>query len=134
MAYARHPEARRIPGLVLLRWDAPLFFANAEIFRDRVLQAVREAPTKTAWIVIAAEPVTDVDLTAAATLERLHEELLASHVTLCFAELKGLVKDSLKHYALFEQIGEEYFFPTIGQAVNGYLYLLACRRMARLGG
>ena len=45
---ARHPEARRIPGLVMLRWDAPLFFANTEIFRDRMLQAVREAPTKTA--------------------------------------------------------------------------------------
>ncbi|WP_341318098.1 SulP family inorganic anion transporter [Paraburkholderia sp. IMGN_8] len=118
---ARHPEAHRIPGLVLLRWDAPLFFANAEIFRERVRQAVREAPTKTVWIVIAAEPVTDVDLTAADTLARLHDELLALNVTLCFAELKGPVKDSLKHYGLFEMIDEQNFFPTIGQAVNRYL-------------
>jgi high affinity sulfate transporter 1 len=118
---ARHPEARRIPGFVLLRWDAPLFFANAEIFRERVRQVVREAPTKTAWIVIAAEPVTDVDLTAADTLVRLHDELLALHVTLCFAELKGPVKDSLEHYGLFKMIGERNFFPTIGQAVNRYL-------------
>jgi len=118
---ARHPEARSIPGLVLLRWDAPLFFANAEIFRERMRQAVREAPTKTAWIVIAAEPVTDVDLTAADTLARLHDELLALNVTLCFAEMKGPVKDSLKHYGLFDAIGEQHFFPTVGQAVNGYL-------------
>ncbi|WP_421375761.1 SulP family inorganic anion transporter [Paraburkholderia sp. DD10] len=118
---ARHPEARRIPGLVLLRWDAPLFFANAEIFRERMLQAVREAPTQTAWIVIAAEPVTDVDLTAADTLARLRDELLALNVTLCFAEMKGPVKDSLKHYGLFDAIGDQHFFPTVGQAVNGYL-------------
>jgi MFS superfamily sulfate permease-like transporter len=118
---ARHPEARRIPGFVLLRWDAPLFFANAEIFRERVRQAVCEAPTKTTWIVIAAEPVTDVDLTAADTLVRLHDELVALHVTLCFAELKGPVKDSLKHYGLFKMIGEQNFFTTIGQAVNRYL-------------
>ena len=117
----RHPEARRIPGLVLLRWDAPLFFANAEIFRERVLQAVREAPTKTAWIAIAAEPVTDIDLTAADTLARLHDELLELNVTLCFAELKGPVKDNLKHYGMFELIGEQNFFPTIGQAVDRYL-------------
>ncbi|MGF6998873.1 SulP family inorganic anion transporter [Paraburkholderia sp. GAS32] len=117
----RHPEARRIPGLVLLRWDAPLFFANTEIFRGRMLRAVREAPTKTAWIVIAAEPVTDVDLSAADTLSRLHDELLALNVTLCFAELKGPVKDSLKHYGLFGMIGEQHFFPTVGQAVNRYL-------------
>jgi MFS superfamily sulfate permease-like transporter len=117
----RHPEARRIPGLVLLRWDAPLFFANAEIFRERVLQAVREAPTKTGWIAIAAEPVTDIDLTAADTLARLHDELLELNVTLCFAELKGPVKDNLKHYGMFELIGEHNFFPTIGQAVDRYL-------------
>ncbi|PRY04523.1 SulP family inorganic anion transporter [Paraburkholderia sp. BL25I1N1] len=117
----RHPEARRIPGLVLLRWDAPLFFANAEIFRERVLQAVRGVPTKTEWIVIAAEPVTDIDLTAADTLARLHDELLELDVTLCFAELKGPVKDSLKHYGMFELIGEKNFSPTIGEAVDRYL-------------
>ncbi|MEM5461150.1 SulP family inorganic anion transporter [Paraburkholderia phytofirmans] len=117
----RHPEARRIPGLVLLRWDAPLFFANAEIFRERVLQAVREIPTKTEWIVIAAEPVTDIDVTAADTLARLHDKLLELGVSLCFAELKGPVKDSLKHYGMFELIGEKNFFPTIGEAVDRYL-------------
>jgi high affinity sulfate transporter 1 len=118
---SRHPEARRIPGLVLLRWDAPLFFANAEIFRERALEVVREAPTKTRWIVIAAEPVTDIDVSAADMLARLHDELRALSVNLCFAELKGPVKDSLKHYGMFELIGERNFVPTIGQAVDRYL-------------
>ncbi|MGN6652525.1 sodium-independent anion transporter, partial [Trinickia sp.] len=113
--------ARRIPGLVLLRWDAPLFFANAEIFRERALRAVREAPTKTSWIVIAAEPVTDIDVTAADALVQIHDELLERGVTLSFAEMKGPVKDSLKHYGTFELIGERNFHPTIGQAVDRYL-------------
>src|SRR5262249_56444336 len=65
----RYTDARRIPGLVLFRWDAPLFFANAELFRERVLDAAKNAPTPTRWLVVAAEPVTSVDVTAADTLE-----------------------------------------------------------------
>lgn len=118
---SRHPEARRVPGLVLLRWDAPLFFANGEIFRERVLRAVDESPQPARWIVIAAEPVTDIDLTAADVLERLHAELAARQVKLVFAELKGPVKDSLKHYGMFGMFGESNFFPTVGEAVSGYL-------------
>jgi high affinity sulfate transporter 1 len=117
----RHPEARRIPGLVLFRWDAPLFFANAEIFRERVLQAVAEAPTPTAWVVVAAEPITDVDMTAADMLAELDRALHAAGMDLCFAEMKGPVKDLLKRYGLFTNLGAENFFPTIGQAVDHYL-------------
>jgi MFS superfamily sulfate permease-like transporter len=61
----RYPDARLIPGLVLFRWDAPLFFANAELFEDRVLDAVAASPTPVRWLVVAAEPVTSVDITAA---------------------------------------------------------------------
>ncbi|MEX3791409.1 SulP family inorganic anion transporter [Paraburkholderia sp. BR14374] len=119
---SRHPEARRVPGLVLLRWDAPLFFANGEIFREHVLRAVDASPGPPArWIVIAAEPVTDIDLTAAEVLERLHGELAGRQVKLVFAELKGPVKDSLKHYGMFGMFGDSNFFPTVGEAVNGYL-------------
>jgi high affinity sulfate transporter 1 len=118
---SRHPEARRIPGLVIFRWDAPLFFANAEIFRARVLDAVAEAPTATAWVVVAAEPVTDVDLTAADMLAELDQRLRAAGIRLCFAEMKGPVKDLLKRYGLFHGLGAASFFPTIGQAVDGYL-------------
>jgi len=118
---SRHPEARRIPGLVLLRWDAPLFFANGEIFREHVVRAIEDSPSPAKWIVIAAEPVTDIDLTAADILQRVHDELAARHVKLCFAELKGPVKDSLKRYGMFEMFGDESFFPTVGEAVSGYL-------------
>ncbi len=117
----RHPEAKQIPGLVLFRWDAPLFFANAEIFHEHVLQAIAEAPTRTKWVVVAAEPVTDIDITAADALTALDEALHAEGMDLCFAEMKGPVKDLLKRYGLFTTLGTENFFPTIGQAVDRYL-------------
>lgn len=117
----RHPDAKRIPGLVIFRWDAPLFFANAEIFHEHILQAVAEAPTRTKWVIVAAEPVTDIDITAADALAALDEALHAEGIDLCFAEMKGPVKDRLKHYGLFTSLGTENFFPTLGQAVDRYL-------------
>jgi len=117
----RHPEGRLIPGLVLFRWNAPLFFANAEIFYEHVLQAVSEAPTPTKWVVITAEPVTDVDLTASDMLIELDQALHQEGMELCFAEMKGPVKDSLKKYGLFTRLGTENFYPTIEQAVAQYL-------------
>jgi MFS superfamily sulfate permease-like transporter len=117
----RHPDGKRIPGLVLFRWDAPLFFANADIFHDHVLQAVSEAPTPVKWVVVAAEPVTDIDITAADMLSELDDELQHAGIELAFAEMKGPVKDSLKRYGLFTKFGDELFFRTLGQAVDGYL-------------
>jgi high affinity sulfate transporter 1 len=117
----RHPDALRIPGLVLFRWDAPLFFANAEFFREHVLRAISDAPTPTKRIVVVAEPVTDVDITAADILAELDGELHQAGIELCFARMKGPVKDHLKRYGLFTRIGMENFFPTIGQAVDHYL-------------
>ena len=117
----RYPDARQIPGLVLFRWDAPLFFANAELFRERVLDAVKNAPTPARWLVVAAEPVTSVDVTAADTLEDLHKTLKEMGVELKFAELKDPVKDKLKRFGLYKQIGENAFFPTVGAAVGSYL-------------
>jgi len=118
---SRHPEARQIPGLVIFRWDAPLFFANAETFCERVLQSVRSAPTITRWVLVAAEPVTDIDLTAADAIAELDKTLCEAHIELCFAEMKGPTKDRLKRYGLFTKIGKDDFFPTIGQAVDMYL-------------
>jgi high affinity sulfate transporter 1 len=118
---SRHPEAKRIPGLVLFRWDAPLFFANAGVFHEHVLQAVADAPTPVKWVVVAAEPVTDIDITAAEALAELDADLHKEGMELCFAEMKGPVKDHLKRYGLFTQLGTENFFPTIGQAVDRYL-------------
>src|SRR6185436_18933199 len=92
----RYPDARVIPGLVLYRFDAPLFFANAEYFRARVRSLARDAR----WIVIAAEPITDIDTTAAAALRDLHDELSAAAVVLAFAELKDPVRDRLRRYGI----------------------------------
>jgi high affinity sulfate transporter 1 len=118
---SRYPEARRIPGLVLFRWDAPLFFANAEIFRATLRRAIAEAPTPTRWVVVAAEPVTDVDTTAADMLATLDQELQVRGIELAFAEMKDPVKDHLHRYGLFLRIGAESFFPTLGQAVDRYV-------------
>jgi high affinity sulfate transporter 1 len=117
----RYPQANLIPGLVLFRWDAPLFFANAELFHDRVLDAVATSPTPVRWLVVAAEPVTSVDVTSADMLAELDETLNAAGITLCVAEMKDPVKDKLKRFGLFERFGEAAFFPTLGVAVNSYL-------------
>jgi MFS superfamily sulfate permease-like transporter len=118
---ARYPEARLIPGLVLFRWDAPLFFANAELFHERVLDAVASSPTPVRWLVVAAEPVTSVDVTAADAICELDDTLHTAGIELCFAEMKDPVKDKLKRFELFERFGERTFFATLGEAVNAYL-------------
>jgi high affinity sulfate transporter 1 len=117
----RYPDARLIPGLVLFRWDAPLFFANAEFFKERVLVAVATSPTPVRWLVVTAEPVTSVDVTACDMVAELDQALHAQGIELCFAELKDPVKDKLKRFGLFAQLGESYFFSTIGEAVSRYL-------------
>jgi MFS superfamily sulfate permease-like transporter len=117
----RHPEARVVPGLVLFRWDAPLFFANAELFRQRVLDAVAGAPTPVRWLVVGAEPITSVDVTSADMLDELDRTLNEAGIELRFAEMKGLVKDKLKRFGLFSRLGEERFFATVGEAVSRYL-------------
>ena len=117
---ARYPDAPRIPGLVLFRWDAPLFFANAELFNDRVLEAVAESPTPVRRVVVAAAPITSVDVTAADSLRELEQTLSAQGIELRFAELKDPVKDKLKRFGLFERFGGDRFYPTIEAAVQSY--------------
>ena len=115
----RYPQARLIPGLVLFRWDAPLFFANAELFHDRVLAAVARSPTPVRWMVVAAEPVTSVDVTAADMLVELDEALRAADIQLCFAEMRDPAKDKLKRFGIFARF-EQTFFATLGDAVHCY--------------
>jgi len=119
----RYPNASLIPGLVLFRWDAPLFFANGELFNDRVLQAVTASPTPVRWLVVAAEPVTSVDVTSADMLAELYDTLHAAGIRLCVAEMKDPVKDKLKRFGLFDRLGEAAFFATIDDAVDSYLAL-----------
>ena len=118
---ARYPQARLIPGLVLFRWDAPLFFANAEWFHQRVLDAIAKSPTAVRWLVVAAEPVTSVDVTAADAICELDDALRDDGIDLCFAEMKDPVKDKLKRFGLYTRLGEHTFFATVGEAVNAYL-------------
>jgi len=117
----RYPQARQLPGLVLFRWDAPLFFANAELFKERVLDAVARAPAPVHWFLVTAQPVTSIDVTAVDALSELDAALHDSGIELCFAELKDPVKDKLRRFGLFAQIVESAFFPTIGAAVSAYL-------------
>jgi len=117
----RYPDAQREPGLVIFRWDAPLFFANAELFKERVIEATKSAPTPTRQVVVAAEPVTSIDVTAADVLVELVQALRSDGIELRFAELKDPVKDKLRRFGLLAQFGEEGFFPTIEAAVDGYL-------------
>ena len=91
----RYPEARQVPGLLLYRFDAPLFFANAAIFRERLLSAVRESSVPISLVVVAAEPITDLDSTAADMLAELDRELETRNTELAFAEMKDPVKDRL---------------------------------------
>jgi len=114
-----YPDADQLPGLVIYRFDAPLIFANAKTFRDEVkrLAAAEPAPR---WIVIAAEPVTDVDTTASDVLEDLDEELNAGGISLVFAELKDPVRRKIERYGLTRTIDPGHFFPTIGAAVKAF--------------
>ena len=117
----RHPEGVQVPGLLLFRFDAPLFFANAEVFRDALHQALAVERRTVRMVVVAAEPITDVDSTAAEVLGEIDAELERHGIELAFAELKGPVKDKLRRYGLMEQVGEGRFYPTIGLAVHAYV-------------
>ncbi len=117
----RYPEARLVPGLVLFRWDAPLFFANAELFHQRVLEAVAQSPTPVRRIIVTAEPVTSIDVTSADMLAELEQALRESGIEIRFAEMKDPVKDKLKRFELLEHFGPASFHPTVGAAVDAYL-------------
>jgi len=116
----RYPKAAQLPGLVILRWDAPLFFANSIIFRDRVRQLVIHTEPTPRWILVAAEPITDVDTTAAEMLVQLDEELNADGIHLVFAELKDPVRDKLERYSIYDTIDPNHFYPTIKTAIRAF--------------
>ncbi|MFD8635320.1 SulP family inorganic anion transporter [Streptomyces sp. NPDC059533] len=114
-----YPQAGRLPGLVIYRFDAPLVFANAKTFRDEVRRLAAADP-RPSWIVIAAEPMTDVDTTAADVLEELDEALNADDVHLVFAELKDPVRRKIERYELTRTINPDHFFPTVEAAVAAF--------------
>jgi MFS superfamily sulfate permease-like transporter len=114
-----HPDAEELPGLVIFRFDAPLFFANARTFRDQIRRLAAAEP-RPRWIVVAAEPITDVDTTAADMLLALDEELNAAGTALVFAELKEPVRAKLERYELIGPLDRDHFFPTLDAAVDAF--------------
>jgi high affinity sulfate transporter 1 len=117
----RYPHATRIPGLLLFRWDAPLFFANAELFQECLLKAVDESSTPVRRIVVAAEPVTSIDVTSADMLRELIQILGERDIELHFAEMKDPVRDKLRRFEMLDIVGDERFHPTVGSAVDDYV-------------
>lgn len=116
----RYPNALQIPELVILRWDAPLFFANANLFRDLVRELITKAETKPFWVLVTAEPVTDVDTTAADMLVDLDLELNAAGIHLSFAEVKEPVHEKIVRYGLLDTIDHKHFYPTIEVAIEAF--------------
>ena len=114
-----HPDAEHLSGLAILRFDAPLFFANARTFRDVVRQLAAATP-RPRWVLIAAEAITDIDTTAADMLLSLDKELNAAGTSLVFAELKDPVRAKLERYALIGPLDPDHFFPTIDSAVEQF--------------
>jgi high affinity sulfate transporter 1 len=114
-----YPAASFLPGLVIYRFDAPLFFANAKTFRDEVMRLAQADPPPI-WILIAAEPMTDVDTTASDVLEELDETLNGRGISLVFAELKDPVRAKIERYGLTRTIDPRHFFPTVEAAVSAF--------------
>ncbi len=115
---SRYPDTEQISGLLMLRWDAPIFFANANIFRKVVREQVAMTKPTPDWVLIAAEPITDVDSTAADMLVDLDLELNAAN--LIFAELKDHVREKIERYGLLDTIDHRHFYPTIEVAIEEF--------------
>ncbi|MBC2641158.1 MULTISPECIES: SulP family inorganic anion transporter [unclassified Rhodococcus (in: high G+C Gram-positive bacteria)] len=116
----RHPDGHRIPGLVLVRFDAPLFFANGEIFDEYVRSVVASAPDPVEWVIVAAEPITGLDTTAVDELVDLDIYLESNGIRLAFAEMKGPIKDQLIRFGVGDRFDSTHFYPTIDAAVDAF--------------
>jgi high affinity sulfate transporter 1 len=110
-----HQGALGVPGVVVFRWEAPLFFANADLFRQRVRAIVRQQHP--VWVVLQCEAITDIDVTAADMLERLDLELNAQGVHMAFVELRDRLHSLLLVYGLFETLDRDHFYPNLSQAL-----------------
>jgi MFS superfamily sulfate permease-like transporter len=107
----RYPDAIQLPGIVVFRWEAPLFFANSAAFRTQVRRLVRQR--RPSWVVVQCEAVTDVDVSAAQMLEQLDRELNAQGVHMAFAEMRERLQDLVFRYGLFETLDRDRFYPTL---------------------
>lgn len=117
----RHPEASLVEGLLIVRYDAPLFFANAPDFGRRLQEMIRRADRPIERVVIVGNAITDIDSTGAEILTDVLDDLDRRDVAFAFAGLKGPVKDRLRSYGLYERIGHHSFFPNTISAVEAHL-------------
>ncbi len=115
-----HPGTTTVPGLVVYRYDAPLCFANAEDFRNRALAALDGAECSVLWLVLNAEAIVEIDITAADAVRSLCDELDARGVVLALARVKQDLLHDLHHSGLVERIGAEKIFPTLPTAVAAF--------------
>ena len=115
-----YPEARTIPGLLVYRYDSPLFFANAENFRHRALAALDEQTEPVRWFVLNAEANVEVDITALDALDELRRELAHRGIVFALARVKQDLLDDLTAYGLADTVGSERIFPTLPTAVTAY--------------
>jgi sulfate permease, SulP family len=115
-----YPEARQVPGLLVYRYDSPIFFANAEDFHRRLLDAFRATEPRPRWVVLNVEAVIEIDATSAEVLERLHAELAAQGVVLALARVKQDLRRELDAAGLTARIGESHLFPTLPTAVEAF--------------
>lgn len=115
-----YPTATQVPGLMLYRYDAPLFFADAQNFRDRALESIDSAVDPVRWFVLNAEANIEIDFTAADTLEELRSELADRGITLGLARVKFDVREDLERAGLIERVGPEMVFATLPTAVEAY--------------
>ena len=113
---AEHPEAHQLDGVVVYRWEAPLFFANAGQFRDQVRKLVRDHEPR--WIVLQCEAVTDIDVTAAEIVRDLDEELNAKGIHVAFVELRDRLHDLIRRYGLHTTLDQEHFYPSLDRALD----------------
>jgi high affinity sulfate transporter 1 len=109
-------DAREEDGIVVYRWEAPLFFANAGAFRRQVKQLVDER--EPAWIVIDCEAITDIDVTAAGVIEQLDRELNADGVHMAFVEMRTRLQDLVERYGLLETLDSRHFYPSVESALT----------------
>jgi len=122
-----YPTATQVPGLVVYRYDSPMFFANAENFLSRALAAVDAARTPTEWFLLNAEANTEVDLTSVDALDRLREALAARGVTFAMARVKQDLRDQLSAAGFTDRVGADLIFPTLPTAVAGYVAAYTAR-------
>jgi SulP family sulfate permease len=115
-----YPAAEQLPGLVVYRYDSPLFFANADDFRTRALAAVDDAAGPVHWFILNVEANIDTDITGADALEELRVELAKRGIVFALARLKQDLRDQLVRTGLLERIGEEHIFMTMPTALEGF--------------